>query len=301
MLDVFNEEDDALIKDGIANLYWFRDDLKHAWLKAGVQPTDVKKLFAMRDAEGRELTKRQLMGKLYERLRAADFNYRVKVSRNFVRFLVERTSFVAQSEKHDIRTAERSALKLRERISFQRREYENREVIRANAMNQEESYETARVRLLARFAEIMKLQPRERGIALEPFFTELARVSKIPVEEPFRIVGEQIDGALRHDGCYYLTKLRWRDEKANQQHIAGLYLKVEGKMGARGIFISMNGFSSEVVESLVRGKEVKVVLLEGRHIVNVLSGIYTLNELLAHAVRHASLFGAIFCPLEIPR
>jgi hypothetical protein len=147
----------------------------------------------------------------------------------------------------------------------------------------------------------MKLEPHKRGIALESFFTELARVSKIPVEEPFRIVGEQIDGALRHDGCYYLMELRWREEKANQGHIAGLYLKVEGKMGARGIFISMNGFSSEVAESLVKGKEVKVVLLEGRHIVNVLSGLYTLNELVAHAVRHASLYGVIFCPLEIPR
>lgn len=33
MFDVFTEEIEVLLKDGIANLYWFKRDLHKAWLK----------------------------------------------------------------------------------------------------------------------------------------------------------------------------------------------------------------------------------------------------------------------------
>lgn len=36
MFDVFTEQIEVLIKDGIANLYWYKGDLQKAWLRAGV-------------------------------------------------------------------------------------------------------------------------------------------------------------------------------------------------------------------------------------------------------------------------
>ena len=35
----------------------------------------------------------------------------------------------------------------------------------------------------------------------------------IQVEEPFKNVGEQLDGAIKHDGAYYLIELKWFAEK----------------------------------------------------------------------------------------
>jgi hypothetical protein len=39
MFDVFTEEVEILIKDGIANLYWYKGDLRKAWLRSGVSAT----------------------------------------------------------------------------------------------------------------------------------------------------------------------------------------------------------------------------------------------------------------------
>lgn len=40
--------------------------------------------------------------------------------------------------------------------------------------------------------------------------------------------------------------------------------------------ISMSGYSKEVLNSLPRGKEIKLILLDGVHLANVIYGNYTL-------------------------
>ena len=121
MFDVFTEEIEVLLKDGIANLYWFKKDLQKAWLRSGVPKEIADKINNLHDAEGRQLTKRQQMDQLYIELRGGDFNRRLEVSRNFVRFLVEHQNFTPQDEKHRIEKAEYAALKLKEIIREQER------------------------------------------------------------------------------------------------------------------------------------------------------------------------------------
>ncbi len=38
MFDVFTEEIEIIVKDGLANLYWYKGDLHKAWLRSGVDP-----------------------------------------------------------------------------------------------------------------------------------------------------------------------------------------------------------------------------------------------------------------------
>jgi hypothetical protein len=300
MFDVFTEEIEVLIKDGISNLYWFHGDLKKACIRAGVNEKLAVRLFSQRDPEGRKPSKRTIMDQLYAELRKAEFNRRLEISRNFVRTLVEQRSFTPQADGHRVAVAERAALKLRELLKQQESERDTRQLAKQRAaVSKADSYESKRGVLYDRFVQSSKLDPQSRGLELERVFTELVRISGLPVEEPFRIVGEQIDGAVKFDGKYYLVELRWREPKANQQQIAGLYIKVEGKLDARGIFVAMNGYSSEVLQSLPKGKAIKVVLLDGNHITNVLCGHYTLKELLDHAIAQASLRGEIYCSHEL--
>ncbi|MEA2336351.1 MAG: hypothetical protein QOE82_358 [Thermoanaerobaculia bacterium] len=301
MFDVFTEEIEVLIKDGIANLYWFHGDLQKAFLRAGVEDKLVKKLVAMRNADGTKLSKRRVMDQLYTELRTADFNRRLEISRNLVRILVNQKGFTPQGDGHRVEVAERAALKLRQIIAAQDAEQEQRRMAKQRAaVARRDTYDSQRAMLNDRFLQAIKLEPQKRGIELEKIFSELVRISGLPVEEPFRIVGEQIDGAVKYDSRYYLVELRWREPRADQQQIAGLYIKVEGKLDARGIFLAMNGYSSEVLQSLPKGKTIKVVLLDGLHLTNVLCGNYTLNELLGHAIRNASLRGEIYCPHDLP-
>jgi len=66
-------------------------------------------------------------------------------------------------------------------------------------------------------------------------------------------------------------------------------------METKGIFISMDGYSSEVLKSLPKGKNLKIILLDGNHLSNVIFGNYTFIELLEHAISQASLKGELYC------
>jgi hypothetical protein len=300
MLDVFTEQNEVLIKDGIANLYWFRADLQKAWLRAGVPEQLCKEISDLKDAEDRALSKRKQMDNLYLRLRTGDFNLRLRISREFVRTLVEHKNFVPQDPKHRIDIAERAALKIREEITSQgsaRDKIESAKRAAAKAKIPSYDQELAAVRDL--FQTSQQLEPRPRGYALEKIFNTLMRISKVPVESPFSLKGEQLDGAIKYDSSYYILEMKWVAGKAEPKDIGTFYFKVEGRMGARGIFIAMNGFSDGVLETLPRGKELKVLLLDGVHLANVIYGIYTFQQLMDHAIRCATLEGKLYCPHKV--
>jgi len=300
MLDVFNEEHEVIIKDGIANLYWYRGDLKKAWLRSGVDNPLSEQLFCKKTLDGKDYTKRQLMDLLYEELRKLDYNRRLEISRNFVRILIQQKDFVPQDPKHRVEVAERCALKLREIITEQEKEREYREQIRIRTQKEsEEAYFSQLLKLRERFTKAIPIENKKRGYELEQIFNELMKVSGIPVEQPFKIVGEQIDGAIKYDGHFYLVELKWIGKKCNQKEIASHYMKVEGKFETRGIFVAMNGFSEEVLSSLPKGKEIKVLLLDGVHLTSVIYGNYTFQELLEHAISQASVKGEIYCSHSI--
>lgn len=177
MIDVFTEEIEVLIKRGISNLYWFLGDLEKAWLRAGVDVKLTTKLFSSRQEDGSKLSKRQLMDLLYKNLRYAEFNRRLEVSRNFVRFLVEHTNFVPQSDNHKIGIAETTALKLREIIEKQRKQSEYNQQIRKRAKESKTvDYHNELLRVRDLFINAEKLSGQQRGYAFEKLFTELMKL-----------------------------------------------------------------------------------------------------------------------------
>jgi len=154
-------------------------------------------------------------------------------------------------------------------------------------------------KLERRFYEITNLKPQERGRELENIFFELMKINNIEVDNNYRVIGEEIDGAIKYDGHYYLVELKWHEKKISQKEIASLYMKIEGKFEARGIFISMSGYTQQMLESLPKGKKSKVILLNGIHLTNVLTGMYTVNQLLNYAIKEACLKGEIYPKTDI--
>ena len=297
MFDVFSEEVEVLIKNGIADLYWYKGDLHKAWIRAGVPHTLRSKIGAEKDAEGKDLTKRRQMDRLYEEIRSASYDTRLEISRNFVRTLIEHRDFVPQDPRHRVENAERSALKLKQLIKEQddQREQAERTRRHAAASYPKKTYAQEMESLRHAFEAAHAMTPQAKGYALEKIVIDLMRISGISAEQPFRLVGEQIDGAIKHDGRFYLLEVKWFAEPIETKHIQSLYMKVLGKFEAGGIFIAMSGFTGGVVESLSKGKEIKLILLDGTHLANVIYGRYTFVELLNHALKRASLYGEIYC------
>lgn len=296
MFDEFNDEIELEIKSGMENLYWFKNDLKKAWITSGISPSFCEHLFARTNEQNKGLSKRELMDCLYEELRKTDKRNRDDISRNFVKILLERRNFVAQKPEHRIEIAKNCSLRLRQLYEQKQKEKEYWEQVRKKEQEAiEQDYHSQLLKLREKFNQINRLAGAKRGYALEDLFVDLMKISRIPVEEPFRNVGEQIDGAIKYDGHYYLIELKWQKEPINQTEIGGLRMKVDGKMESRGIFIAMNGYSQEALTSLIKGKDLVILLLDGRHLTNVICGFYTFKELLEHAIRQASLKGEVYC------
>lgn len=302
MIDVFTDEIEVQIKRGISNLYWYKADLRKAWLRSGVDEVICTSLYSSKNEKGEYLTKRELMDSLYDKLRTFDYNKRLEISRNFVRLLVEHSNFVPLADGHKIDKAETCALKLKQIIADQQKQVEyNQRLKHRPKQAKDVDYEGELLKIREHFVNAEKLPPQKKGYELEKIFPQLMRISEIPVEDSFKIRGEQIDGAIKFDGNYYLVELKWKTNPSAHQEVSSLYVKVEGKMGARGLFISMNGYSKEIVDSLPKGKEIKVLFLDGMHIANVIFGNYTFQELLEHAISQASLKSNIYCSHDLKK
>lgn len=300
MFDVFTDEIEFLIKEGISNLYWYKGDLEKCLIRAGVDARTAREIRNRTNTDGQPITKRQIMDDLYIEFRGREKNRRIEVSRNLARTLMEHKNFVSENSGHKIDIAERCSLKLQKIAQEQRLEQKKKEAARIAKSNQaEEDIFTSREKIRARFYAAMSLEPQARGYELEQIVYELARAHHLRATQPYEIDGEQMDGTIHFDGHTYLVECKWTNSKSNRSDIDPLYSKALGKLGGLGILVSMNGYTEEAVRSLPSGKEIRVILLDGKHLIGVIDGIYSLTVLLEHALHAASAKAVVYSDYDI--
>ncbi len=134
----------------------------------------------------------------------------------------------------------------------------------------------------------------KRGYALEDVLQTLAKLSSLDATEPFRVNGEQIDGSVKYDGEHYLVEAKWQDKAASNEAVYQFAGKIEGKMYGRGIFVSIHGFSENVVSSLVTGKAIKTIFVDGGDLIVVLEGLIGFAEMLDRKIKFAQTKGLIY-------
>lgn len=139
-----------------------------------------------------------------------------------------------------------------------------------------------------------KTSRQQRGYALERILAELARLSSLETTETFRVHGEQIDGAVKFDGEHYLIEAKWQEKSASNEPVYQFAGKVAGKLYGRGLFISVNGFSVEVVRSLVMGKEIQTLFVDGEDLILVLEGHLNFRDMIDRKVKAAQTKGLIY-------
>jgi hypothetical protein len=139
-----------------------------------------------------------------------------------------------------------------------------------------------------------QMSAQQRGYALEKILAELAKLEGLEVTEPFRVVGEQIDGTVKYDGEHYLLEAKWQDKTANNEAVYQFVGKIEGKMYGRGLFVSVHGFCENVINSLVIGKAIKTVFVDGEDLVLVLEGHLSFRDMIDKKVKAAQTKGLIY-------
>ncbi len=138
------------------------------------------------------------------------------------------------------------------------------------------------------------LTASQRGYSLQAILLGAAKLGQLEVTEPFSVRGEQIDGAIKYDGEHYLVEAKWQERDASNEPVYQFAGKVEGKMYGRGLFVSINGFSDNVVRSLVVGKAIKTILIDGEDIVLALEGQLTFRQLIDRKVKAAQTKGLVY-------
>ncbi|MCG3153538.1 MAG: hypothetical protein DKINENOH_00128 [bacterium] len=113
---------------------------------------------------------------------------------------------------------------------------------------------------------------QKAGLEFEKILNRLFALHGLAPREPFRIIGEQIDGSIDLDHETYLVEAKWTKEPIPEAELLIFRGKVEGKsLFTRGVFISMSGISPEAKEAIVRGKQSNFFVVDGYDLTMVLS------------------------------
>jgi Restriction endonuclease len=147
------------------------------------------------------------------------------------------------------------------------------------------------------FALHQDLNRNRAGIALEKLLNGLFSLYKLAPREPFQVVGEQIDGSFELDHEIYLMEAKWHKEQIQAKDLYAFREKVEGKSKfTRGVFISINGFTSNAVEAITKGKQPTFFLLDGLDLMMLLSEFIELPDFLRRRHRFLAEEGLVSVP-----
>ena len=110
--------------------------------------------------------------------------------------------------------------------------------------------------------------PQKRGKALEGVLKRLFAVSTILVREAFTLRGdqgegviEQIDGVVEIGGALYLVELKWLKDRVGRPDVSEHLVRVFSRSCARGIFISVSGYTEPAVTTCKEALQKAVVVL----------------------------------------
>ena len=137
-----------------------------------------------------------------------------------------------------------------------------------------------------------------RGLAFERLLSDLFHQQGILMTEPFRISGEQIDGAFEFKGWTYLVEAKWQNSKKSTNALYSFQGKPDRRIeGTRGLFISMSGYYTTSVNRFAEGRKPNTILWSGEHIKAVLEGKISLQELINASIRFAAERSQLLIPI----
>ena len=121
----------------------------------------------------------------------------------------------------------------------------------------------------------------QRGYALEEILYDIFLLFELNPQSAFRRTGEQIDGAFYQDGSHFLLEAKWTSSPSNLSDLRDLDGAVSSSLdNTLGLFVSLNGFTQEALDSYAQGNRPKLICMDGMDLMAVLSTQIDLNDLL---------------------
>lgn len=136
--------------------------------------------------------------------------------------------------------------------------------------------------------------PQQRGIAFEQFLGRMARYFGLQVSSAFRIEGTQIDGSIKYEGENYNIEAKWEHQLMSDEPLLAFCHKLEINMHGRGIFISVNGYTSGALSMLERAGVKNTVLMDGEDVTLILHELISLPNALDRKIHAAQTRGQFY-------
>ncbi len=150
--------------------------------------------------------------------------------------------------------------------------------------------------LRERFFQLVDDHDRNRaGLALERLLNGLFEIFELQPRQPFRVVGEQIDGSFQLDGDIYLLESKWEKYPLPESDLLVFRGKIEGKSTfTRGVMIALNDVSTVGRDAITRGKAPCFFVMNGHDLIMILSEAISLVDYLRARVRLLAEEGRMF-------
>ncbi len=140
---------------------------------------------------------------------------------------------------------------------------------------------------------------KQRGFLLEDLLERIFSLYEIPTQKSFKRNegGEQIDGAFKLEGWYYLVECKWTQKLTDIRQLDSLYGKISrsGKQ-TLGLFLSINGWSKNVCPLLKQNHDKSIILMDGYDLRCVLveHNNFNLKDLLLKKLEYLNFEGEPF-------
>lgn len=157
-----------------------------------------------------------------------------------------------------------------------------------------------RDRLKERFVGLLdEANAQKRGYLLETFLNDLFEHEGLDPRRYFKLIGEQIDGSFAWRTRTCLVEAKWVKDPVAGAEFGAFSYKLEGKtVDTRGLYISINGYSTEAMRGMNSKGALKFVCIDGAHIMRALVSYEGLGPILERVWRHADETGESYLPVS---
>lgn len=282
------------MRDCLLKIFWAKDDIVSFFSNNGCTSSDIKIL-----GDYKEYSRAKIIDNLFRHLSSkpdsglGPFRAMLHSLINWSHFDSYYFDKIKKLNRNDAQRAIEHLKQLQEiRDHKIKEDRKRRELKEQKARNPKKTLEDLKQKHLSLLQG--SLSSQQRGYELERILQELSKISGLEVTKPFRVNGEQIDGAVKYDGENYIVEAKWQNKSSANEAVYQFAQKVEGKMYGRGIFVSINGFTEHVMNSLVAGKAIRTIFVDGGDIMLVLEDYLSLSEMLDKKIQAAQTKGIIY-------
>ena len=292
-------EERKLAIEIIATLVHIKNTMSELILKPANVPPEVYQplLYRREETTRRTLSKRQIAPLILDAIEnRSDCN---QVVRRLIKIGAYWSSFHLADNEYQARATVQKARELLGNIELM----EAREANKLKLARKEElaQMERDRTEIIRRQSELLLMmldelvvttEKQKRGYLLQDLLNRTFDLHAIPVVSSFtrNKGGEQIDGAFKLEGWHYIVECRWREKLSNIRELDGLSGQI-ARSGRQtmGVFLSINGWSENVVPLLKQNPDKSIVLMDGYDLRAVLAGQVDLRGFLLAKVANLNL------------